>query len=117
MAILDWPGKEMVIVTDEGYLQESLCKLGKLDKSFGMIEVLMLNLSETLEIRQRLKANGAQVYTVDLRTSAWSTMQEAKEEVLFNKYRIGSAIMHDVVAGEVVQAVEEGLECYELQVT
>ena len=44
-------------------------------------------------------------------------MQEAKEEVLFNKYRIGSAIVHDVVAGEVVQAVEEGLECYELQVT
>ena len=117
MAVLDWPGKEMVIVTDEGYLRESLCKLGELDKSFGVIEVLMLNLSETLEIRQRQKANGVQVYTVDLRTSPWSTMQEAKEEVLFNKYRIGSAIVHDVVAGEVVQAVEEGLECYELQVT
>ena len=116
MAVLDWPGKEMVIVTDEGYLQESLCKLGKLDKSFGVIEVLMLNLSETLEIGQRQKANGAQVYTVDLRTSPWSTMQEAREEVLFNKCRIGSAIVHDVVAGEVVQAVEEGLECYELQV-
>ena len=116
MAVLDWPGKEMVIVTDEGYLQESLCKLGELDESFGVIEVLMLNLSETLEIRQRQKANGAQVYTVDLRTSPWSTMQEAREEVLFNKCRIGSAIVHDVVAGEVVQAVEEGLECYELQV-
>ena len=116
MAVLDWPGKEMVIVTDEGYLQESLCKLGELDESFGVIEVLMLNLSETLEIRQRQKANGAQVYTVDLRTSPWSTMQEAREEVLFNKCRIGSAIVHNVVAGEVVQAVEEGLECYELQV-
>ena len=116
MAVLDWPGKEMVIVTDEGDLQESLCKLGELDESFGVIEVLMLNLSETLEIRQRQKANGAQVYTVDSRTSPWSTMQEAREEVLFNKCRIGSAIVHDVVAGVVVQAVEEGLECYELQV-
>ena len=116
MAMLDWPGKEMLIVTDEGYLQESLCKLKQLDNSFSVIEVLMLNLGDTLEIRQRQKANGALAYTVDLRRSAWSTMEEAMEEVLFNKCRIGSAILHDVVAGEVVQAVEEGLECYELQV-
>ena len=116
MAVLDWPGKEMIIVTDEGCLQESLCKLGGLDIGFSVIEVLMLNLSETLEIRLRQKANGVIVYTVDLRKSAWSTMEEAREEVLFNKCRIGSAIVHDEVAWEVVQAVEEGLECYELQV-
>ena len=117
MAVLDWPGKELVIITEEGYLKESLGKLGELDESFGVIEVLMLNLSESLEIRQRQKANGTQAYTVDLRKSAWSTLQEAREEVLFNRCKIGSAIVHDVVAGEVVQAVEEGLECWELQVT
>ena len=116
MAVLDWPGKEMLVVADEESLQGSLCKLGKLESDFSVIDILMLNLSETLGIRLRQKANGVQVFTVDLRRSTWSTMEEAMEEVLMNKWRIGSAIVHDEVALEVVQAVEEGLECYELQV-
>ena len=116
MGIIEWPEKEMLVVVDDGCLQESLCKLGELESDFTVINILMLNLSESLEVRQRSKSNGAQVITVDLRRSAWNTMDEAMEEVLMNKWRLGSAVAHDNLALEIVQAVEEGLEYYDLKV-
>ena len=116
MGIIEWPEKEMLVVVDDGCLQESLCKLGELESDFTVINILMLNLSESLEVRQRSKLNGVQVITVDLRRSAWTTMDEAMEEVLMNKWRLGSAVAHDNLALEIVQAVEEGLEYYDLKV-
>ena len=116
MGVIEWPGKEMLVVVDDGCLQESLWKLGELESDFTVISILMLNLSETLEIKQRLKSNGVQVFTVDLRRSAWTTLDEAMEEVLMNKWRLGSAVAHDNIAFDIVQAVEEGLEDYDLQV-
>ena len=116
MGVIEWPGKEMLVVVDEGCLQESLWKLGELESDFTVIDILMLNLSDTLEVKQRLKSNGVQVFTVDLRRSAWTTLDEAMEEVLMNKWRLGSAVAHDNIAFDIVQAVEEGLEDYDLQV-
>ena len=116
MALLDWPGIEMLVVTEEECLQESLSKLVKLESDFDVTSILMLNLNEVLEIKQREKSDGAKVITVDLRKSAWSTMEQAMEEVVMNKWRLGSSIIHDEFALEVIQAVDEGLLYHELQV-
>ena len=116
LGMIEWMGKEMLVISEETHLQESLDKLVKLKNDFTVVDILMLGLSEGLEIRQRLKSDGVEVYTVDIRKTSWSTMEEALEEVAMNKWRIGSVAVHDEVAMGIMQSVEEGLEYYELQV-
>ena len=116
MALLDWPGVEMLVVAEEECLQDCLSKLAKLERDLNVTSILMLNLNEVLEIKQREKSDGTKVITVDLRKSPWSTMEQAMEEVVMNRWRLGSSIYHDEFALEVIQAVEEGLLHHELQV-
>ena len=114
--MIEWTGKEMLVISEETHLQESLDKLVRLKSDFTVIDILMLGLSEGLEIRQRLKSDGVEVYTVDIRKTSWSTMEEALEEVAMNKWKNGSVAMQDEIALGIMQSVEEGLEYYELQV-
>ena len=74
MGVLKWTGKEMMVLSEESNLQESLDKLILLKEDFTRVDILVINLGASLEIRQRLKSNGMQVFTVDTRGSSWSTM-------------------------------------------
>ena len=74
MGVLEWTGKEMMVLSEESNLQESLDKLILLKEDFTRVDILVINLGASLEIRQRLKSNGMQVFTVDTRGSSWSTM-------------------------------------------
>ena len=105
-----------MVLSDERYLQENMDKLVALKENFTMADILGRNLGASLQIRQRLKSNGIQVFTVDTRGLPWSTLEEASEEVVMNRWRVGSSVFHDDVAMEIVRMVEESLESYELQV-
>lgn len=116
MGVLKWSGKEMMVLTEENKLQGSLDKLVLLLEDFTVVDILVINLGASLEIRQRLSSSGVQVFTVDIRPRPWSTLEEASEEVSMNKWKIGSSSFHDDFALEVVKLVEESLEDYVLQV-
>ena len=116
MGEIKWEGKEVLVLAEEASLKEVMGKLKQMRQDFSILDILILNLSSNLEIRQRLKSNGCRIYTVDTRGSSWSTMQEAGEEVLMNKWRVGSSTIHDELGLEVMKMLEEGQEFYDFQV-
>ena len=63
MGVLGWTGKEMMVLSDERNLQENMDKLVALKENFTMADILGINLGASLQIRQRLKSNGIQVFT------------------------------------------------------
>ena len=113
---IKWEGKEVLVLAEEASLQEVMGKLKQMRQDFSILDILILNLGSNLEIRQRLKSNGCRSYTVDTRKSSWSSMQEAGEEVLMNKWRVGSSTIHDELGLEVMKMLEEGQEFYDFQV-
>ena len=116
MGVLGWTGREMLVLSDERNLQGNMDKLVALKVNFTMADILGINLGASLQIKQRLKSDGIQVFTVDTRGLPWSTMEEASEEVMMNRWRVGSSVFHDDVAIEIIRMVEESQESYELQV-
>ena len=116
VGMLKWWGKEMMVLTEENKIQESLDKLVKLQEDFTILDILVINLGDSIEIKQRMNSSGIQVFTVDIRPRPWATLKEASEEVLMNKWKTGSASFHDELALEVVRMWEESKESYELQV-
>ena len=113
---IKWEGKEVLVLAEEKGLKEVMDKLKQLRQDFSILDILVLNLGSNLEIRQRLKSNGCRSYTVDTRRTSWSTMQEAGEEVLMNKWRLGSSTIHDELGLEVMKMLEEGQELLDFQV-
>ena len=116
MGVLGWTGREMLVLSDEVNLQENMDKLLALKVNFTTVDILGMNLGASLHIKQRMKSDGIQVFTVDTRGLPWSTMEEASEEVMMNRWRVGSSVFHDDVAIEIIRMVEESQESYELQV-
>ena len=113
---IKWEGNEVLVLAEEKGLKEVMDKLKQLRQDFSILDILVLNLGSNLEIRQRLKSNGCRSYTVDTRKTSWSTMQEAGEEVLMNKWRLGSSTIHDELGLEVMKMLEEGQELFDFQV-
>ena len=116
MGVLGWTGREMLVLSDEVNLQENMDKLLALKVNFTTVDILSMNLGASLHIKQRSKSDGSQVFTVDTRGLPWTTLEEASEEVMMNRWRVGSSIFHDDVAIEIMRMVEESQESYELQV-
>ena len=116
LGVVKWDRSEILVLAEEPLLPEVLDKLKQMKENFSLLDILILNLGSSLEIRQRLKSDGNRVFTVDTRGKSWSTLEEAREEVWANHWRLGSSAIHDEVGLEIMRMLEEGLESYDFQV-
>ena len=48
VGMLKWWGKEMMVLTEENKIQESLDKLVKLQEDFTILDILVINLGDSM---------------------------------------------------------------------